>query len=191
MQRLNQAFSIRDVKTLNHAITVLLKEKTPISNCRDMAKELARLAIAELRKFDRAFRSKTQNACSCKIGGKPLVVDFNHLFDDLRAFMASVGVVNDCPVNAFLANKASRLVENDLVTTKTKAGQNLAKLKAKKQWITCRECRTIGDAIIALEQPAGWCLVHIDAAFTILCDALHREHKSVPSLAAVEPGPQL
>jgi hypothetical protein len=191
LQRLNQTFSIREAKTAIHAITLLLREKGPITNRRIVAKELARLAIAELRRFDRTFRSKTSNASGCRIGGKALTVDFNHLFDDLRAFMDSVGIVKDCPVNAFLAfgseGKASRLVTNDLVATKTKAGQNLAKLQAKNRWVTCRECRTIGDAIIALEQPEGWCLVHIDAAFTILCEALHREHKPIPSLTAVDP----
>jgi hypothetical protein len=191
LHRLNQTFSIRDAKTGMHAIAMLLQEKGAITNCRTAAKELARLAIAELKKFDQAFRSKTPNVSGCRIGGKPLNVDYNHLFDDLRAFMASVGIVNDCPVNQFLARRASRLVENDLVTRKTSAGQNLAQLRAKQRWITCRECRTIGDAIIALEQPAGWCLVHIDKDFTILCDVLHREHKPIPSLAAVEPRPPL
>jgi hypothetical protein len=135
LHRLNQTFSIRDAKTSTHAITLFLQEKTPITNCRSMAKELARLAIAEVKKFDRFFRSRTPNASGCRIGGKPLNVDFNHLFDDLRTFVNSVGNVTDCPVNAFLAlgsaGKASRLVANDLVATKTKAGKNLAKLQGK------------------------------------------------------------
>ncbi len=192
LHHLNQAFGIRDVKAANHAITLLLRQKGPITNRRTMAKELARLAIAEVRKFDRAFRTRTQNSSRCSIGSKELKVDFNHLFEDLRAFIESVGVVNDCPVNEFLGldrpSKASKLLDNELIRTKTAAGQNLAKLQAQKKWVTCKECRTIGDAVIALEQPAGWCLLHIDKDFTILCEVLQREHKPIPSEWAIESG---
>lgn len=186
---LNQDFGIRDVKVQNHAIAMLLKEKGAIQNSRSAAIEFGRLAVAELRKFDRCFRSRIPNASGCRIGGKPLKVDFNHLFADLHAFVASVESITDCPVNEFLHfggnGPASRLLEVREVQ-KTKAGMQLAELLARGKWITCRECATIGDAIIALEQPQGFCLVHIDKDFKVLCFATGLPHKLILSERAVE-----
>ncbi len=189
MHYLNQDFSIRDVKTQNYLFAEMLREKGSVHSGRDMAKEFARLAIGKLRKFDRKFARRTSNSCKCKIGGKELKVDFNNLFDDLRTFLRSVGVVDDCPVNAFLglnkSGKGARLLQADRVE-ETKAGKNLAKLKGKEKWVTCKECATIGDAVIALDQPRSWCLVHIDQDFPILCKANGRQHKQILSERAVD-----
>jgi len=191
MHYLNQEFSIRDVKTQNYLLAEMVQEKGAVNSGRDIAKEFARLAIWELRKFDRTFTGRTTNSCKCKIGGKELNVDFNHLFDDLRAFCLSVGVVTDCRVNAFLgldrSGKASRLLKGEGVED-TKSGKQLARLKANKKWITCKECATIGDAVIALDQPRAWCLVHIDQDFRVLCAATKREHRQILPLRAVEKG---
>lgn len=189
MHHLNQEFSIRDVKTQNYLLAEMLRRKGSVHSGRDMAKEFARLAIAQLRKFDRQFSSRTSNSCKCKVGGKELKVDFNHLFDDLRAFRRLFDSVDDCEVNAFLglskSGKGARLLEVDGVQ-RTKAGENLAKLKAGDKWITCTQCARIGDAVIALDQPRSWYLVHIDKDFPILCKATGRQHKQILSERAVD-----
>ncbi len=186
---LNQDFGIRSVKTQNHAIALLLKEKGRIENSRIAAIELGRLAFAELKKFDRRFRSEyPENRSGCRVGGKKLKVDFNDLFSDLREFVASMEPIDDCTVNEFLHfggdGPAHRLLEVHEVH-KTKAGKQLAKLLAKGKWITCKECARIGDAIIALEQPPGFCLVHIDKDFKILCSVTGLPHKLILSERAV------
>lgn len=189
MHHLNQEFSIRDVKTQNYLLAEMLRKKGSVHSGRDMAKEFARLAIGQLRKFDRKFPRHTTNSCKCKVGGKELKVDFNHLFDDLRDFRRLFDPVDDCEVNAFLglskSGKGARLLREDQVQ-ETKSGKNLAKLKAAERWITCTQCATIGDAVIALEQPPSWCLVHIDKDFRLLCRATGRPNKEIPAERAIQ-----
>jgi hypothetical protein len=189
MYHLEQDFSIRNIKANFHAVATMLRQKGAVQNTRDMAKEFARLAIGKLHEFDRLFRTRTRNSCGCQIGGKELRVDFNTLFDDLRVFIKAVGSVDDCPVNEFLDlgkfGKASRLLEEDGVAD-TKPGVNLAGLHEEGQWITFKECATIGDCVIALDQPRSCCLVHIDEAFDVLCPAAERQHKRIPSQRASE-----
>jgi len=187
---LSQDFSIRDVKTQVHAVGVLLQTKGKITSTRAMAKELARLALGELRKFDKLLKRRTRNACGCQIGGKEMKIDFNNLFDDLRAFCESQGSVENCDVNKFLGigkiGRASQFVANKEVVTKTTAGRNLAKRLSEQKPIACEACATIGDAVIAPEQPKPWCLVHIDHDFEILCAATSRQRKSILSERAIE-----
>lgn len=188
---LEQEFKPRALKTGLHALASMLKQKGAVRNTRDMAKEFARLAIGKLHEFDRMFRNRTRNSCGCQIGGKILRVDFNTLFDDLRVFVEAVGSVDDCPVNEFLRlgafGRASMLLEKEGVAN-TGSGKNLAALHEKRKWIACRDCATIGDCVIALDQPRSCCLVHIDADFDVLCGAAGREHKRVPSQRASEKG---
>jgi len=187
---LSQDFSIRDVKVQSHAIALLLKEKGAIENSRTAAIELGRLAFGELKKFDRRLRSRIPNLSGCRIGEQRLTLDFNRFFQDLRAFVESVEPVEGCDVNEFLGfttnGHACRLLEAQDVQQKTKAGKQLAKLRDQGKWITCKECATIGDAIIALEQPATHCLVHIDNDFKILCTALGRRNKPILSERGVK-----
>jgi hypothetical protein len=190
LYHLEQSFSIRDVKAGQHALAALLQQKGRIENTRTMAKELARLAVGTLRKFDRRFRSRTSNSCGCEIGGKELKVDFNDLFEDLRTFLRLVDTVDDCPINSFLRlgrkGPSASLLNSPDVRQRTKSGENLTKLRAEQKWITCKECRTIGDAVIVLDQSPSWCLVHIDKDFEILCKAAGREHKPIQSERAIE-----
>jgi hypothetical protein len=191
MFHLNQDFSSRGVKTKSHAVALLLKEKGCIDNCRSASKEIARLAVTELRKFDRRFRSRIpHNRAGCKIGGKELKVDFNSLFEDLRDFIESQDVVSDCPVNEFLGLSkrgcGALLLEVSDVREHTKAGAELQKLLEKAKWVTCVECAKIGDAVIALEQPNTFCLVHIDRDFKLLCAATGRANKPILLGRAVE-----
>lgn len=190
LYHLEQDFRIRDVKTGIHALAILLAQKGAIENSHEMAKELARLAIGNLRKFDRRFPRRTSNSCGCRIGGKELRVDFNHLFEDLRAFIDSIKEVDDCPINRFLARSrnglAGRLLKGRDVVSGTKSGKNLQALYDKGKPITCRQCKTIGDAVIVLDQPPSWCLVHIDKDFQILCPAVDHDNKLIQAERAIE-----
>ncbi|MHC4398608.1 MAG: hypothetical protein ACYTG0_02910 [Planctomycetota bacterium] len=192
LYHLEQDFGARGVKATGHAIAALLQQQGKIEDTRTAAKELGRLAVGQLRKFDRRFQRRTPNSCGCKIGDKELKVDFNHLFEDLKEFMSSVDTVRDCPINAFLGfrrdGNADRLLDNPEVREKTKSGKRLAELNERGKWITCRECATIGDVVIVLDQPPSCCLVHIDEDFNILCDATNRQHKPIRSQRAIERG---
>jgi len=178
----------RGAKTGLHTLARFLQENDKIENVKAFAKELAHLAVVTLRRFDRQFQ-RTNNSCACRIGGSELKVDFNRLFEDLRRFLDSIDVVEDCPINSFLglnkSGRATRLLGQPDVQ-KTISGKHLAKLCDAGRHITCRECQTIGDAVIVLDQPPSWCLVHIDKDFCILCKAANREQKLLPSLRAVE-----
>ena len=169
----------------------LLNEKGRITSTRSMAKEIGRLAVAVLKKFDHILSARVNDSTGCKIGAQILRVDYNHLFDDLRDFVRSVGNVADCPVNEFLGfsrshGNAPRLLEVSEVQTKTKVGARLAKFVKERKWIECRECASIGDAVIALDQPRSWCLVHVDHAFKVLCTATGKPNKPISSERAVE-----
>ncbi|MGO8691732.1 MAG: hypothetical protein ACLQLG_19090 [Thermoguttaceae bacterium] len=188
MDHANEAFSIRDVKTLNHFTTWYMRECGALTS-RSGAKEIARLAVIMLQKFDRLFRSRTGNSCGCVIGGRALKVDFNVLFDTLGAFVKSFKFDGTCPVNKFLglqnAGHGDRLLKDDAVRTQTEAGRNLEKIRAKKTTIDCFQCGKIGDAVVVLDQPGYSCLVHIDSDFDLLCPAAGRRHTLLASERAV------
>jgi hypothetical protein len=172
-------------------IASILNEKGRIDSTRSMAKEIARLAVSILKKFDYVLRARANDSTGCKIGAHVLTVDYNHLFDDLRDFVKSVGNVTDCPVNEFLGfsrprGNAPRLLEVPDVQKKTEAGKHLATFAKERKWIECRECASIGDAVIALDQPPSWCLLHIDHAFKLLCVATRKPNKPILSERAVE-----
>jgi hypothetical protein len=185
---LSQEFSIRDIKTNVHAISLILR-KGAVTNTRSAAKEFIHLAVGELRKFDRTFKSRTQNSCGCALGRANLRIDYNRALEEVRAFLQWFGSNPECGVNAFLAfgeyGRVARLLAADEVLT-TQAGAKLAEFKEAHTEIDCRKCGSIGDAIIALEQRHSWCLVHIDKDFSVLCEVQGRAHKQIPSLRAVE-----
>lgn len=189
LDHVNQEFGIRRVKALNHLVTVVLRQEGEVQNTRAMATEVARIAVAKLRQFDRTFVSRIPNTCGCRIGSRQLRVDFNDLFEDLRAFLRSIDVVHDCPVNDFLKlgkpGAAQKLLQHEKAR-KTKVGAALSKYHEAATRVTCRECQRIGDAVIALEQPKYCCLAHIDRAFDHLCEATGRQHKLILSQRAVE-----
>ena len=106
MQRLNQAFRYsqrQGAQSRNHRVVAREDADIELSGHGERAGAARRRGTQEVRSGVSEQNDKRQRL---QIGGKPLSVDFNHLFDDLRAFMASVGIVNDCPVNGFLTKKA-------------------------------------------------------------------------------------
>ena len=168
----------------------MLRDKVDVTNSKAVAKEIGRIAVKNLKQFDRRFPSKIQNSCGCKTGGKSLEVDYNRFYEDLRLFVESVDNVPDCPINGFLGfgtghGRAETLLKHPGVD-KTKSGENLATLVSKQKWIDCKSCEKIGDAVIAIEQPSSWTLTHIDADFNVLCEATGRSHKPIKSLRAVD-----
>jgi hypothetical protein len=188
---LEQDFSPRNVKGSLASVSQILRETGSIDNKRLAAEEVASLAVRLLKQFDRVFPSRTSNLCQCQIGGKTPRPDYNQLLDDLFAFYETFRTpVTDCEVNAFLEFQNPRGRTQNLLddggVCKLHVGKNLAKLHEEETWITCKECSTIGDAIISLEQSPSWCLVHLDASFSELCRARGRVHKQIQSVKALE-----
>lgn len=119
------------------------------------------------------------------------MIDYNHLMDDLRNFYSEFRTpVTNCEVNAFLnltgTHSRARKILEDNNARKLKVSLALQDLRGKSKWITCKECKRIGDAIIALEQPASWIAVHVDKSFHDLCRVLDRQHKPIMSVSAIE-----
>ena len=96
----------------------------------------------------------------------------------------------DCPVNNFLQLEKPRGRSSPLLADKNVRSlpvvRTLTKFAEDGTWVTCKECVRIGDSIIALEQQASWILVHTDNAFNKLCLSLHRDHKQIKSVRAIE-----
>ena len=186
----SESFRPRDLKTLLHLLSALFASGKELSG-REASKEIVHIAVTTLYKFDRRFRSHTPNTCGCKAGGREFRPDFTNLFEDIRTFVRSWNnVEEDCGIQRFLnlgkPSRASKLLELTEVSNDTKAGKSLAQLKHKGKAITCKDCLKIGDIVIALEQQAAWCLVHIDSAFDILCAATGRNHKKIESVRRVD-----
>jgi hypothetical protein len=72
------------------------------------------------------------------------------------------------------------------MASKCDAVKNLQKLADDAVHVTCKECATIGDAVIGLEQPNSWNLVHVDNAFNAICESLQKDHFHIKSLKGVE-----
>jgi hypothetical protein len=187
---LSQDFG-RAPKSALSAIGRFLRDRGAFDNSAQAAEEIASLAYRTLLLFDHVFGVRIGNACGCQIGGRSPDADCNHLLDNLQEFYVEfVEPVKDCPVNGFLdlANEQGRARQ---LTRHPRAGgidsvEKLSSYAAVGRQVSCPECGPIGDAVIALEQPTACCLVHIDAAFNVLCPALQREHKQLKSLLAVE-----
>jgi hypothetical protein len=153
------------------------------------AEEIASLALRILEKFDSAFPKSIENSCRCQIGTRSPAVDYNSILSDLHAFHDGfLAPVQDCQINKFLKSRkrAESLTKNEALAGLA-AVKNLNDFQMRSKWITCTECRKIGDAVIALDQPASHCLVHIDQAFDKLCPALERDHKPIASAVAADP----
>lgn len=190
LAHIEQSFAARELKGGLHVIAALLQEKGLVTNAKAVGKEIGRLAIGKLKKFDLLFRRRISNSCGCQVGAKPLRVDHNRFFEDLQAFIDATDDFPNCPVNDFLNfssvhGRARRLLSHPAAAA-TKAGDNLARLVADGARVDCAKCARIGDAVISLEQPKSWQLVHIDHDFAALCDASGRQHRPVKSQRASE-----
>jgi hypothetical protein len=188
---LEQEFRPRRLKGALAVLGKYLRDMGQFRNTRLAAEEVGHLALFWLRRFDEVFPTRIRNLCRCRIGSMTPEVNHNRLLDDLRAFRdAFLTPVTDCEVNAFLGfaaaeGRAAALLADERVAA-LPVGKKLRALHEANTWITCRECVTIGDAVIALEQPASCGLVHLDNAFNELCRARGRPHRQIQSVVAVE-----
>lgn len=188
---LTQRYSIRAIKVDLIAISQLLEQRRAMDNPNIAAEEIGRLAINWLKTFDKMFRDRIPNECGCRIGHKRPTIDYNTLLKDLSDFYEDfTEPVDDCPVSDFVGigdtvGRGQRLVA-EKTTNRLDSVKNLAKLLAAGARFVCDDCRKIGDAVIALEQPADVCLVHLDRAYTKFCPFLKREHKHIKSATALD-----
>jgi len=155
--------------------------------------EIASYLTRFIKRFDEVLQKRTANASTCRIGDKTLAIDFNCALADLTRFYTDFNTpIQNCEVNNKLLQLSRRrsranLLLEDAKTKKLDSVQNLRELKEKKTWVTCTECQTIGDVVIALEQEQDVHLVHIDGAYNQLCPVLGRKNKLVKSLTAADP----
>lgn len=184
---MEQDFSPRNVKGMVAMIADLLRARGVLQNSQQAAEEVASDAVRLLKAFDRILGRRINNTSKCERGSAKPEVDYNNLLRSLVKFYEAFQVpVADCGVNGFLAlskenGRASKLL-NDERTRRLDSASNLRELRAGGTWITCKECRKIGDVIIALEQPSGWTIVHVDEAFAVLCPCLKRNNMPLPSV---------
>jgi hypothetical protein len=188
---LEQEFRPQDVKGVLAIIAETLRQRGSINDTRTAAEEIASDALVQLKLFDKVFAARISNMCKCQIGARKPKVDYNHLMSDLRTFYSEFRTpVTNCEVNDFLklsgAHSRVRKILDDNHANKNKVVLALTDLKEKTKWITCKECKTIGDVIIALEQPPSWIMVHVDRSFHELCRVLHRQHIPIRSVLSLE-----
>jgi hypothetical protein len=188
---LQHDFSQRRVKSMLAGVALMLQESGKISNADTAAEEVASRAVNLLKTFDKVFVSRVPNLCKCKIGGKPLELDYNNMLDELHAFReAFLTPVTDCEVNGFLEfskpQGRTRKLLADANVRGLPVGQTLAELCDRNAHVECKACATIGDAVIAMEQPRSWCLLHLDKSFNDLCRQTSRKHKIIKSAPALK-----
>lgn len=191
---LEQSFKPRDVKGVLHALSSMLTAQGSVGNTRAAAEEAASAAVIYLRTFDKTFTTRTSNRCGCEIGGLELNVDYNRLLNDLAAFANKFRqTVEDCQVNRLMRvdkhNGLSKQMVDDESLSDVVAVQQLGKIRAKSKHINCKNCRTIGDAVIAADQPKSVSLVHLDGAFVPLCGMMETDRLGLKSVTAAEADP--
>ena len=190
MYFVEQEFSQRRNKSDIAGIGSFVNQIGPLRNCRAAAEEFASLAMRWLKTFDFVFPARIRNGCRCQIGGKTPNVDYNHFLADLHRFYEFFQTpVVDCEIKAALGlqkpmGRAANLIK-DPKAENLGVVAALEKQKRDDSDVTCVECARIGDAVIALEQPGAWTLIHIDKSFDDLCRVLDRDHKKILSLRAI------
>lgn len=188
---LEQDFAPRSVKGTLACVARLLQENGAIDNKRTAVEEVATQALRWINQFDNVLGKQIPNRCHCQLGGRELNVDYNHILEDLHSFYESFKApIMDCQVNAFLEfrqlkGRTALLLANESARS-LKVGENLHIYAEKQTWVTCRECVRIADAVIAMEQPPSWHLVHIDSSFDVLCEAHRRPHVRLESVIALD-----
>jgi hypothetical protein len=164
-------------------------------NPHEVATEVAQKAIDLLRAFDLVTSARINNTAKCQIGGMNFAVDFNHLLPELSALRKEfLSGIEDCPVRAFLQlgnarGRAAKLAEQ-LKGKTTKKEKNIAaplREALALERVNCRECKKIGDQIIALEQPQSVTLVHVDSSYDTLCTCTGRPHLKLRAVATFRP----
>ncbi len=189
---LEQDFKPRNVKGILASIAKFLRDRGSMKNTRQAAEEVASSAIRMIEHFDNVFPKRIPNTCRCQIGGMtPHKIAYNHLLVELHGFYESfLTPVQDCEVNDYLQldrprGRVAKLIEDEKVRTMD-LGKRLREYRDSRKWSTCKECSKIGDAVIALEHPASWCLIHSDDSFNELSRCLDRDHRQIKSVFALK-----
>lgn len=188
---LSQRYSIRSIKIDVIALGHLCEREAVMNNPGTAAIEVARMGIHWLKTFDRVFNKKIANSSGCQIGDSRPTIDYNDLVKDVYNFYESFkDPVEDCAVNDFIETGVSdgkgRILADNPILKDIDSVKNLTKILDAGTRFVCDECRKIGDVVIALEQPDGHRLVHLDKAFNKFCPVLKREHTQIKSVVAVD-----
>lgn len=190
--RLEQDFGAREPKaTISGLRLVLAQNPTAMTSPKSAAKEFARIAVHLLHQYDKKFSSRINNRSQCEIGSMKLEPDFGSLISECREFyLAFFDNVLNCKINGFLRlsrsnSDASRLIANNQAV-EAKAVANLKKLQEKASPVTCKNCKKIGDGVIALETPKSMGVAAIDKEFSAICEALGLHFEHLPSVVAAD-----
>ena len=138
-----------------------------------------------------ALPDKTPNQAGCLIGLKRPSIDYNTMLKDLNDFYEEfTEPVSDCPINEFVGIGSSQgrgpaLLSEESLQKIDSVRQLTTLLEAGTRFV-CDDCRKIGDAVIALEQPEDQCLLDLDNAYNKFCPILKREHKQIRSAIAID-----
>lgn len=199
LRRLSNDFSGRAKGSYMNALAdleVLRARCADPNDVRQVARKCAQAALQLTWDFDDVFERRIENQSGCQIGDLRVSVDGNELVEGLVAFCERIREpVRDCAVNKLLDfgntdGKVATLLACEQVAGNEKYREPLATFAAKRQWITCKECARIGDAVITLEHaaqpaPSVYRLIHTDLAFDRYCPCLGLDHERLPAAIAV------
>lgn len=190
--RLEQDFQIRRIKATLAVMADYARSRSDTHSPRAVAEEFGRLAVHFLIRFDRVFPARIPNGSKCRIGDYSIDrIDFNTLLKDLNELYEYFNTpITDCEVDKFLAigkplGRADKLLKANGVS-KLHVGEHLGKYHAESTHITCTECKRLGDAIIALEQPKPYTLLATDGSYKTLCEATERDFTQMASVPAAD-----
>ncbi|MCY2952789.1 MAG: hypothetical protein NTU53_12575 [Planctomycetota bacterium] len=184
----------RKPKVASDVVGWILRQRGIIGDLgsHQVAIEVAQKAVEILQAFDLCLPSKINNTCGCRRGGLPLAVDYRALLRELSRFRKDfLAGAMDCRIAVFLQltnpkGRAGKLLNCPVVASDIKIASPLQDI-VNAQRVACTQCKRIGDQVIALEQPAGVTLVHVDASYDILCACTGRDHVKIRSALSFKP----
>jgi hypothetical protein len=189
---ISQSFSPRDLKSYIQMVGDGWEDLKSAKSTAELSERFALQAVGLMKRFEKRMAPGVPNKCGCQIGGLKLKVDFNAPMKDLTAFVVAFEtVVRDCAINRFLnlqnsVGTAAKLISHTALD-KVDAVKALREFREKDKWITCKECKQIGDVIIALEQPKSLTLIHGDKkSFPAIAAVLGKTEVCIESVVALE-----
>lgn len=202
-------FSSRELKSVLQMISQLIDARgLSFSDPKDKEKGLKAVSQIVERlviKWNNTFKLVGQNSTRCqrallslKIGkvlsNRENFRDFLTTFNDLKSCS------KQCKAYQFLfadnAQNVKALVKHASTFSNRTSAENsgfiriakkLERILQKGQDISCKECGSLGDAIIALDGPPGMRLEHTDYSFDHLCNLIGYPHQRHPSQMAFLP----
>ncbi len=143
--------------------------------------------------YDKLFnRHVTPPVTGCRRGETRLDLDAPVVRKALQDFYDRFTAgQHDCKVRSLLANPVISSMLHEIFGADVKgfsadarrafkdAKRKYTKLAAAIDCATCRTCSSIGDVLIAIEQPSWGTLYHSDHVFDLLCALLNKPHHKV------------